>query len=159
MTFAFFLFFSSSFVIDVLVMSSHDDLSTLREWSGALLFFLILDILLLTKYIKEMTIDRRFINAIQSFLPVQIFLCYCFCVSGLLINVIQLITWILIWPFNKKLYRQINYHLGTLLWSRKWRRTKETFDFDLFFRIDVFIFVVGQFWNHRLCRSKRSSIA
>ena len=68
--------------------------------------------------VEKMIVNRRLINAIQSFLPVQIFLCYCFCVSGLLINILQLLSWIFVWPFNKKVYRQINYHLATLLWSR-----------------------------------------
>lgn len=63
-------------------------------------------------------------NTIQSLLPVQIFLCYCFCISGFLINFIQLLTWIFIWPFHQRLYRRINYYLATLIWSRK---------FDIFF--------------------------
>ena len=83
-----------------------------------------------------MIIDRRWINAIQSFLPVQIFLCYCFCVSGLLINFVQFLSWILIWPFNKRLYRQINYHLAALLWSRKWK-TEPIRLFDLVFSSEL----------------------
>ncbi|UJR37542.1 hypothetical protein I4U23_030244 [Adineta vaga] len=65
-----------------------------------------------------MKIDRLFRSTIQSLVPVQIFLCYCFCASGLLLNFTQLLLWIIIWPFNKRLYRRINYYLGTLLWSQ-----------------------------------------
>jgi lysophosphatidic acid acyltransferase/lysophosphatidylinositol acyltransferase len=69
-----------------------------------------------------MKFDRKLLNTIQSLLPVQIALGYCFIVSGLIINFVQLLTWIFIWPFSKQLYRQINYFLGTLLWSRKCRQ-------------------------------------
>ncbi|CAF4261934.1 unnamed protein product, partial [Rotaria sp. Silwood2] len=65
-----------------------------------------------------MKFDRKHLNTIQSLLPVQIFLCYCFVISGLIVNFAQLLTYIFIWPFNKQLYRRINYYLGTLLWSQ-----------------------------------------
>jgi len=31
---------------------------------------------------------------------------------------IQFLSWILIWPFNKRLYRRINYYLATFIWSQ-----------------------------------------
>jgi lysophosphatidic acid acyltransferase/lysophosphatidylinositol acyltransferase len=68
--------------------------------------------------------DRKLLNTFQSLLPVHIFICYCFVISGLIVNFAQLLTWILIWPFSKQLYRKINYFLGTLLWSRKFRKIK-----------------------------------
>lgn len=67
----------------------------------------------------QMKFDRKFRNTLQSLLPVQIFLSYCFVVSGLIVNVAQFLTWIFIWPFSKQLYRRINYYLGVSLWSRK----------------------------------------
>jgi lysophosphatidic acid acyltransferase/lysophosphatidylinositol acyltransferase len=69
-----------------------------------------------------MKFDRKLLNIFQSLLPVQIFIAYCFVISGLIVNSAQLLTWIFIWPFSKQLYRKINYYLGTLLWSRKCRR-------------------------------------
>jgi hypothetical protein len=66
-----------------------------------------------------MKLNRKFFNIIQSLLPVQIFVTYCFVISGLIVNFIQLLAWIFIWPFSKQLYRRVNFYLGTLLWSRK----------------------------------------
>ncbi|CAF1000759.1 unnamed protein product [Rotaria sp. Silwood1] len=65
-----------------------------------------------------MKIDRNLLINIQSLLPIQIFIGYCFVISGLFVNFVQLLTWIFIRPFNKKLYRQLNYHLATLIWSQ-----------------------------------------
>ncbi|CAF3236758.1 unnamed protein product [Rotaria socialis] len=65
-----------------------------------------------------MMFDRKLLTAIQSLLPVQIFICYCFVVSGLIVNFAQFLSWIFIWPFSRKMYRRINYHLGALLWSQ-----------------------------------------
>jgi len=73
-----------------------------------------------------MYFDRKTFQRFQSFLPVQIFLCYCFIISGLLVNFAQLLTWILIWPFSKPIYRRVNYFLGTLLWSRMCILKKKT---------------------------------
>ena len=56
-------------------------------------------------------------HRLQSFLPIQLFLAYCFCVSDLLVNAFQLLTWIVIWPWNKSSYGRLNYHLATLIWS------------------------------------------
>ena len=70
--------------------------------------------------LQAMKFDRESLRSIQSFLPVQLFIGYCFCVSGLIVNVLQLLTYICIWPFNKELYRRLNYHLGTLIWSREY---------------------------------------
>jgi lysophosphatidic acid acyltransferase/lysophosphatidylinositol acyltransferase len=68
-----------------------------------------------------MKFDRKFLNTLQSLLPVYIFIGYCFIISGLIMNFAQLLTYIFIWPFSKQLYRKINYALGTLLWSRMYR--------------------------------------
>ena len=67
-----------------------------------------------------MRFDRKFRSAIQSLLPVQIFIGYCFVISGLIVNFAQLLTWIFIWPFSKQMYRRMNYYLGVSLWSRKY---------------------------------------
>lgn len=67
-----------------------------------------------------MIFGRKFRDALKSFLPVQIFIAYCFIVSGLIVNFAQLLSCILVWPFSKTLYRRINYHLGALLWSREY---------------------------------------
>lgn len=69
--------------------------------------------------LQAMKFDRECLRSIQSFLPVQLFIGYCFCVSGLIVNALQLLTWICIWPFNRQLYRRLNYHLATLIWSRE----------------------------------------
>lgn len=68
-----------------------------------------------------MKFDRKLLNSFQSLLPAQIFIGYCFTISGLIVNFAQLLTCIFIWPFSKQLYRRVNYYLGTLLWSRKYR--------------------------------------
>ena len=65
-----------------------------------------------------MVINRRLFGSIQALFPVQIFICYCFCMSGFLVNILQLLSWIVIWPLNKRLYRQVNYYLATMIWSR-----------------------------------------
>jgi len=48
---------------------------------------------------------------------VQLALSFAFIVSGLTVNTLQLLTCIFIWPFNKLLYRRLNYYLGYSLWS------------------------------------------
>ncbi|UJR08668.1 hypothetical protein I4U23_012926 [Adineta vaga] len=65
-----------------------------------------------------MIFDRNRLRTIQSLLPVQIFIGYCFVITGLIVNIVQLLSWIFIWPFSKTLYRRVNYHLGALLWSQ-----------------------------------------
>ena len=47
---------------------------------------------------------------------VQFVLVYIFITSGLIINFLQLLT-LVIWPFNKKLYRKVNIHLAYCFWS------------------------------------------
>ncbi|CAF2924638.1 unnamed protein product [Rotaria sp. Silwood2] len=54
----------------------------------------------------------------QGLLIVQIFLAYVFLVSGLFVNLLQLLSACFIWPFNRALYRKINYHLATIIWSQ-----------------------------------------
>ncbi|CAF3362079.1 unnamed protein product [Rotaria socialis] len=58
----------------------------------------------LSFYLKRLTI-------------VQIFLAYVFLVTGLCVNLLQLLSACFIWPFNRGLYRKINYHLATIIWS------------------------------------------
>ncbi|CAF4182815.1 unnamed protein product, partial [Adineta steineri] len=82
-----------------------------------------------------MASNRRILTAIQSLIPIQIFIGYCFCVSGFLVNFIQLLSKIIIWPFHKQLYRRINYYLGTLLWSQL------TFIYTWWADSDVTVFV------------------
>lgn len=41
-----------------------------------------------------------------------------FFILGLLINAIQLVLWLTLRPFNRWLYRKINAHLLSALWSR-----------------------------------------
>jgi hypothetical protein len=57
--------------------------------------------------------------SLKGFLLVQLFLGYVFLVSGLLVNLLQFLSACFIWPFNRALYRKINYHLATIIWSRK----------------------------------------
>jgi lysophosphatidic acid acyltransferase/lysophosphatidylinositol acyltransferase len=47
------------------------------------------------------------------------FLSYVFIVSGLLVNFLQLCSWV-IWPFSKELYRKINCYLALGIWSREY---------------------------------------
>ena len=63
-------------------------------------------------------INPRVLSSVQSALPVQLFICFCFCVSGVLGTFAQLLSFICLWPFSKRIYRQVNYHLATLIWSR-----------------------------------------
>ena len=104
--------------------------------------------------------DRHFFTTIQGSFPVQIFICYCFFISGFLVNFLQLISWILIWPINHRLYRRINYYLATLIWSRKLTDHSSNISLPMIFlfRINVSLFLVVEFWYHCLCWSKRSSI-
>jgi lysophosphatidic acid acyltransferase/lysophosphatidylinositol acyltransferase len=53
---------------------------------------------------------------IKKLLVVQLFLFYVLLISGLIINFLQLLT-LIIWPFNKQLYRKLNVHLAYSLWS------------------------------------------
>ncbi|GAQ81377.1 lysophosphatidyl acyltransferase 2 [Klebsormidium nitens] len=41
-----------------------------------------------------------------------------FFASGLLINAVQLVTLLLIWPCSRRLYRHVNYYLSLLLWAQ-----------------------------------------
>lgn len=52
----------------------------------------------------------------QNIFP-QLVLSYCFLVSGLFVNFIELLTLVFIWPLNKNLYRKLNYYLGYSIWS------------------------------------------
>ena len=63
---------------------------------------------------------------IKSWLVVQLLLFYVFVVSGLIINFLQLLT-LIIWPFNKQLYRKLNLNLAYSLWS--------------------FLTSIGQYWS------------
>jgi hypothetical protein len=63
--------------------------------------------------------DQSLSRYFKSLLIVQVFLTYVFLVSGLFVNLLQLLTACFIWPFNRTLYRKLNYHLATIIWSRK----------------------------------------
>lgn len=54
----------------------------------------------------------------KQFLPAHLFLFYLFVASGLVVNFLQLLT-LVIWPFNKPLYRRLNTYLAYLFWSGK----------------------------------------
>lgn len=47
----------------------------------------------------------------------HLILYYTFIVGGLVINLLELLTYIFIWPFNKHLYRKIIYYLGLSIYS------------------------------------------
>lgn len=48
---------------------------------------------------------------------VRIALSYSFIMSGFIVNFLQLLTFIFVWPFNKLLYRKIIYYLSYSLYS------------------------------------------
>lgn len=52
---------------------------------------------------------------------------YIFIVSSIIVNIVMLLTAIFIWPFNKELYRKVNYHLAYLVWSRKYILLLDTY--------------------------------
>jgi len=47
---------------------------------------------------------------------------YIFVVSGLIVCFLMLLTYLLIWPFNKTLYRKIVVNLVYTHWCRKYTR-------------------------------------
>jgi len=57
-----------------------------------------------------------FSNFKKQILP-QLVISYTFLVSGLVINFLQLLTLIFIWPFSKIHYRRVNYYLALGLWG------------------------------------------
>ncbi|CAF0743582.1 unnamed protein product [Brachionus calyciflorus] len=97
------------------------------------------------------------------FLP-QVLISYTFLVSGLIINVLQLITFITIRPFNKHLYKRIIYYLSYSLYSafpcltHWWSRTKVTYyakdeDFKMFGKENCFCVLNHKYdvdWNFGL---------
>jgi len=62
--------------------------------------------------------DRSLGHYFKGLIVVQLFLGYVFLVSGLFINLLQFLSACFIWPFNRTLYRKINYHLATVIWSQ-----------------------------------------
>lgn len=50
------------------------------------------------------------------FIP-QLILSYTFLVSGLIINILELIALIFVWPFNRVLFRKIVYYLSYCFWA------------------------------------------
>ncbi|CAF1314506.1 unnamed protein product [Adineta steineri] len=65
------------------------------------------------------SIDDQYLNRyFKGLTIVQLFLGYVFLISGLLVNLIQFLSACFIWPFNRALYRKINYHLATIIWSQ-----------------------------------------
>ena len=68
--------------------------------------------------------DHSLARSLKGLIVVQLFLGYVFLVSGLSVNLLQFLSACLIWPFNRPLYRKINYHLATIIWSRKFSRAR-----------------------------------
>jgi lysophosphatidic acid acyltransferase / lysophosphatidylinositol acyltransferase len=64
-----------------------------------------------------------FLKWFKSFIVVQLLLFYVFVMSGLIVNLLQLIS-VVIWPFNKSLYRKINKGLAYIFWSSKIKQFK-----------------------------------
>lgn len=54
---------------------------------------------------------------LKCLLPVQVMLVYTFFASGLIVNLLQFISFLLIRPFDLKFYRKINYLLAYSFWS------------------------------------------
>ena len=65
------------------------------------------------------TEDHSYIPSWKRLVIVQLFLGYVFVITGLFVNLLQLLTACFVWPFDRALYRKINYHLATVIWSRK----------------------------------------
>lgn len=63
--------------------------------------------------------NHSFSLSLKGLIPVQLFLGYVFVVSGLFVNFLQFLSACFIWPLNRSLYRKMNYHLATIIWSRK----------------------------------------
>ena len=63
--------------------------------------------------------NHSFSLSLKGLIPVQLFLGYVFVISGLFVNFLQFLSACLIWPLNRSLYRKLNYHLATIIWSRK----------------------------------------
>ena len=68
---------------------------------------------------SELIEKKSFSCQFKELMIVQLFLGYVFVVSGLTVNLLQFLSSCLIWPFNRALYRKINYHLATIIWSRE----------------------------------------
>lgn len=49
----------------------------------------------------------------------QLFLMYTFIVFGIAINILELFTFVFVWPFNRILYRKIIYYLSFSFWGCK----------------------------------------
>jgi hypothetical protein len=69
--------------------------------------------------------DQTWTRSLKGLVVVQLFLGYVFLISGLLVNFLQFLSACFIWPFNRALYRKINYHLATIIWSRKFSKQKK----------------------------------
>ena len=52
------------------------------------------------------------------FLP-QFLISYAFLISGIVVTFLQFLTYVFVWPFDRLLYRRLNYHLSYLLWGSK----------------------------------------
>ncbi|RNA42726.1 1-acyl-sn-glycerol-3-phosphate acyltransferase gamma-like [Brachionus plicatilis] len=57
------------------------------------------------------------LGQIKSLLPVQLMIVYIFFGSGLIVNLLQFLSYLIVRPFNLKLYRKINYLLAYSFWS------------------------------------------
>ncbi len=56
------------------------------------------------------------VGIFKSLLPIQLILFYVFLTSGLIVNFVQFLT-LVVWPFNKPLYRKINANLAYCFWT------------------------------------------
>jgi hypothetical protein len=68
------------------------------------------------------------------FIILQLVCCYAFIVSGLIVNFLQLLTLIFIWPFNKHLYRRINYYLAYSFLSSNYYLPNINFFIEIIFK-------------------------
>lgn len=57
------------------------------------------------------------LSEFKTWLLPKLIISYTFIATGLIINAVQFATWIFIWPFNKILYKRLNYYLAYVLYS------------------------------------------
>lgn len=55
---------------------------------------------------------------VKSWFIFKIAITYTVVATGLIINFLQLLTYLLVRPFNKILYKRLNYYLGYALFAR-----------------------------------------
>ena len=101
---------------------------------------------------------------LKKFLPLQLVLFYVLIASGLIVNFVQFLT-LIIWPFNKKLYRKLNTHLAYCLWSgikpdyilKRKKNKKIILGFQFFLTVLFFsrkqkeLTFLAQYWSGSTC--------